>query len=142
MGRIVVAVDGSEQSRAALRWALDEARQRRDGLDVVHAWNFPMVDTAAYGEALAPEVFEEGAKALVDGELAACDTTGVEVTVLLPPAPATGAILEAAKGADLLVVGARGRGGFRGLLLGSISNQIVHHAPCPVVVVPVAGSEA
>lgn len=137
MGRIIVGIDGSEPSRRALRWALDEARRRQGSVEVVHAWHFPVVDPYPYyGPELQPEVFEQAAGELVQAELAAVDTAGVEVARHVTPAPAATALLEAAKGADLIVVGSRGRGGFTGLLLGSVSTQVVHHAPCPVVVVP------
>lgn len=136
MSRIVVGVDGSARARHALQWAADEARSRHATLEVVHAWSIPVLDEAAYGQNLDPEMLEEAAREVLERELASVDTAGLELTRALPAERAAKAILEAAKGADLLVVGSRGRGGFAGLLLGSVSNQVVRHAPCPVVVVP------
>lgn len=141
-GRIVVGVDGSDGARAALAWALDEARLRRASVDLVHAWHAPApVVPGPYGA--APAVDDEmadsarvAAEKVLEHQLQAADTAGVEVEPLLPSASASDALIDIARGADLLVVGTRGRGGFAGLLLGSVSQQISHHAPCPVVIVP------
>jgi nucleotide-binding universal stress UspA family protein len=139
MERIVVAIDGSEAARQALRWAVDEGRRRQATVDVVHVWHFPTVNPAPNLGDYQPAAFEKAAEELIAAELGAMDTEGVSVETHLLSAPAVSSILEAAKGADLLVVGSRGRGGFMGLLLGSVSNQIVHHATCPVVVIPAPG---
>lgn len=141
-GRIVVGVDGSDGARAALAWGLDEARLRGAAVDVVHAWHAPApVVPGPYGA--GPAVDDEmadsarvAAERVLEHQLQAADTTGVEVEPLLPSASASDALIDIARGADLLVVGTRGRGGFAGLLLGSVSQQISHHAPCPVVIVP------
>jgi nucleotide-binding universal stress UspA family protein len=69
-------------------------------------------------------------------EEAGADESGVEVTTVVRQGQAADAICEEAEGADLLVVGSRGYGGFRGLLLGSVSQQCAHFAPCPVLIVP------
>jgi nucleotide-binding universal stress UspA family protein len=138
MERIVVGVDGSEGGQGALRWAIAEARRRGAVLEVVHAWR------AAYATAnpylALPETdltqLEESEQRVLDHAVCAEDTDGVDVTRVLVFDDAPNALLEAAKGADLLVVGTRGRGGFTGLLLGSVSQAVTHHAPCPVVVVP------
>jgi nucleotide-binding universal stress UspA family protein len=132
---VVVGADASESSRRAIRWAADEARVRGAVLEVVHAWTLlgqPDEGTfnPNYGENEARQVLDAELDALGD----ALDGIEVERTVVCDlGAPA---LLEAGKRADLLVVGSRGRGGFRGLLLGSVSSQIVHHAPCPVAIVP------
>lgn len=141
-GRIVVGVDGSEESVAALRWALEAAGQRGDTVDVIHAWHYPY---AAYAEitgmaaaTVTREDLEETARQVLEislGEAGAAQA-GVVVEPMLVQGGAAAALLEAAVGADLLVVGSRGRGGFSGLLLGSVSQQCAHHGPCPVVVVP------
>ena len=140
MGRIVVGIDGSKGSDEALRFALAEARLRGVGLRIVCAWATP---TAAYaGMAYVPtfdlrDVEEEAAqlklKAAVES-LGADPGVAVE-TVALEGHPAD-TLLAQASGADLLVVGSRGLGGFSSLLLGSVSQQVVHHAPCPVAIVP------
>jgi nucleotide-binding universal stress UspA family protein len=138
---IVVGVDGSDGAREALRFALEEARLRGAAVRAVAAWQVPV---AAYGGALvspdpalvdqlAAEARSAVERALADaGDLAA--DADVD-TVVREGAPAQ-VLLEEADDAVLLVVGSRGLGGFRGLLLGSVSQQCAHHAPCPVVIVP------
>lgn len=138
MERIVVGVDGSETARAALHWALDEARLRSAAVDVVHAWQMPYVSSFPYPmvDVLSGE-FEREARQVLDRMVGGADTSGVPaVEPLLVCDGAARALLDTAKGAELLVVGSRGRGGFTGLLLGSVSQHVVHHASCPVVVVP------
>lgn len=139
--RVVVGVDGSESARQALAWALDEGRARQAEVEVVNAWHPPYVGAYPYDPAaLDLDLFEQGARDLVAGALDGQDLDG------LPSAPkvtivsdtAAQAVIGAAAGADLVVIGSRGRGGFIGLLLGSVSQQVAHHAPCPVVVVPAA----
>ena len=130
--RIVVGIDGSAGAREALRWAADEARVRGIGLEVVHAWSYldqgPPFDTG---------YDEEHARAAVAEELAACGIDAAGVIVTTPCALPAQALVDtaAAEGVVALVVGSRGRGGFAGLLLGSVSQQVVHHATVPVVVV-------
>jgi nucleotide-binding universal stress UspA family protein len=141
--RVVVGVDGSSAALAALAWAVQDAVARRASLEVVHAWHLPYVGTDVYGAmtALKPEVFEEAAQRILEQALAAVDLSGLRSPVvqnLAHDGPAS-AVLSAAKDADLVVMGARGHGGFAGLLLGSASSQVVHHAPCPAVIVPPAG---
>ena len=139
MSRIVVGVDASECSRAALAWALEEARLRRAGVVAVHAWTVPTVSTTH--EALhlididfAP--FREAAQELLEAAIAEVAAgTDVELTTLVTEGPPAPALMAAARDADLLVVGSRGLGGFKELLLGSVSHQVAHHAPCPVVIV-------
>jgi nucleotide-binding universal stress UspA family protein len=148
MGKVVVGVDASPGSLRALEWALEEARLRRASLCVVHAWMLPLI------EAL-PEPWVVGSPSLGPSddevrshvEAAARDVLSASVDRARSAAPeleivaelvegrAPVALLDAAGDADLLVVGSRGRGGFAGLLLGSVSGQCVHHAQCPVVVV-------
>jgi nucleotide-binding universal stress UspA family protein len=132
---VVVGVDGSQSSNRALQWAAQQTR-RRDGaqLDVVHAWTVPPIDRndvwrRAYLEGCAREVLDAEVRSLTDQE-------GFAVRPVLVNAPAAEALIEAASAADLLVVGARGRGGFAGLLLGSVSDRCIVHASCPVAVVP------
>lgn len=139
MGRIVVGVDGSEASDAALGWALEQARRTGDEVQVVYAWHYPEI-----GELLTANPFElqhDELQADAAAQLRhAVDRVGVPPGVRIDPVLAMGrageVLLRAASDADLLVVGTRGRGGVTGLLLGSVSQHCVQHAPCPVVVVP------
>jgi nucleotide-binding universal stress UspA family protein len=139
MGRIVVGVDGSAIADAALRWAVDEARLRGARLDVVHAvWTYPAMATLPAGMA-PPHDFEAqmvaGAEEELREVLARVGVDGVEVDARVVRGAAAPVLVEAAEGADLLVVGSRGRGGFAGLLLGSVSQRVAQLAPCPVVIV-------
>lgn len=145
MERIVVGVDGSESSRRALRWAVAEARRRRAGLDIVHAWSLPYGGWGSpyFAGLTDPALFERDAQHLLDREVAGEDVGGLaRVDSILVHDTAAGALLDTAKGADLLVVGCRGRGGFSGLLLGSVSQQVAAHGPCPVVIVTGDGERA
>jgi nucleotide-binding universal stress UspA family protein len=139
----------------ALEWALEEARLRRASLHVVHAWMVPLIDAlpepwAVGSPPLGPsddevhEHLEAAARAVLDASLAEARSAdpGVEVQGELVEARPAAALLAAADDADLLVVGSRGRGGFAGLLLGSVSAECAHHATCPVVVVPAGGTTA
>jgi nucleotide-binding universal stress UspA family protein len=138
-GRIVVGVDGSEASYGALHWAVAEAARRSAGLDVVNAYDYDRV-AAPIGAVLAVDQadLEKASEALVEemvaGALGCVGSRPSAVEVISSSCGAARALIEAANGADLLVVGSRGRGSVRGLLLGSVSQQCVHHAKCPVVV--------
>ncbi len=136
--RIVVGFDGSDHSGRALDLAIEEARLRQATLEVVYAYIVPVYWTAPQYPVELPQVEDDiirEAEALVDKAVADVPAS-VEVKRVIARGPAAHVLLEAAEGADLLIVGSRGRGGFRGLLLGSTSHQLVTHAPCPVVVVP------
>jgi nucleotide-binding universal stress UspA family protein len=133
--RIVVGVDGSEPSYEALRWAFAEAARHDARLDVVNAYDehrsispFGPIGITHHAD------LEAASRALLEKMTAgAPGRVGVE---LLPcPTGAARALLETADGAALLVVGSRGRGTAREVLLGSVSHQCVHHTPCPIVVV-------
>jgi len=149
-GIVVVGVDGSAGAREALRWAVAEARLRQTRLRVVHAWTFdyqPAVG-AGYGYYGYPYVGDElnrtpygldglrqAAEALVERTIFDEVTDAVEIERHVVEGSPVDVLINAVEEDDLLVVGSRGRGGFAGLLLGSVSQQCVHHAPCPVVVV-------
>lgn len=141
MGTIVVGVDGSEGSLAALRFAIEEAKIRGAEVKAVNAWHVP---PAVYGGGWAPtgvdlDEFRKLAEAALQRTLeeVGAGTSGASVTAILREGqPADVLCAEASNADDLLVVGSRGLGGFRGLLLGSVSQQAVHHSACPVVVVP------
>lgn len=135
---VVVGVDGSEPSDAALRCAAKEARLRKAVLKVVHAWHVP---STGYGGYMIPvgtlDDFASDAAKATDEQVSAVlgDNPGIELITEIREGPASRAILDAAKDAELIVVGSRGRGGFSGLLLGSVSSQVAHHAHCPVLIV-------
>jgi nucleotide-binding universal stress UspA family protein len=144
-GRIVVGVDGSEGARRALSWAIDEARLRGWSIVAVHSYMVPPLllspETAPTGPATIPDPglvdrLGDAAEKLLSRELEQADTDGVEVEGAVGTGPAADVLRQAAKDAQLLVVGMRGGGGFLGLLLGSVSQQVAQHAPCPVVLVP------
>jgi nucleotide-binding universal stress UspA family protein len=140
MGRIVVGIDGSDHSKQALRWALDEARLRDASLEVVSAWMLPVYATGygfAPGDLVDPKLIGDGAAAQLEETVAevAGDATGLTLTRKSVEGMAAQVLVEEARGADLLVVGSRGHGGFAGLLLGSVSQQCAQHASCPVVII-------
>ena len=150
MGAIVVGIDGSANARRALAVAAAEARARGARLRVITTWMVPLfegmpmpivggfpVDYGRPYEEICAAV-ESSSRELVEREVAEVlgADPGIEIEPLaLEGAPAT-VLIDASREADLLVVGSRGRGGFKGLLLGSVSQQCVHHAACPVLVVP------
>jgi nucleotide-binding universal stress UspA family protein len=160
MGGIVVGVDGSAPSREALRWAVEEARIRGTLVEAVYVYehtpswqlygyaeSLGAIDTASLDVDAERAEREAAARAeqLVEGELAQIGELGdvqVETVVLEERRPAR-ALVERSRTADMLVVGTRGRGGFAGLLLGSVSHQCSQHAVCPVVIVgePDAGED-
>jgi nucleotide-binding universal stress UspA family protein len=146
MAKIVVGVDGSASSNAALRWALYEARLRGVQLEAVHAFALPEVSTTSQAMHLIETDFAPyraaGAE-IVDKALSEAGAAAepVELERSVVEGPPAAALLDAVREGDLLVVGSRGRGGFAGLLLGSVSEQCAHHAPCPVVIVRSARPE-
>jgi nucleotide-binding universal stress UspA family protein len=134
MSEIVVGVDGSEHAQRALLWAIDEAKLRGAALHLVHSWQFPAPTPLPDG-GLAPADLEGAANAILDDAVALVPD-GVTIRREIANDHAARALIRCSEAADLVVVGARGHGGFTGLLLGSVSEQVVHHARCPVVVVP------
>ncbi len=133
-GRVVVGIDGSDDTRVALRWALEEARLRHAVLEAVIAWQYPpthaVVATSALRFAEAAETV--GRQARQD---AARWAPGVAFTVTVVDEAIVPALLDRSREAALLVVGPHRQGGYRDLLLGSVAHQCAHHATCPVVVV-------
>ena len=130
---IVVGVDGSPNSEQALRWALDEAELRGARVRAVMTWSFLGQDDGGLGMGTTHEV----AQAAVDEIVArvAGDRAGLVDAVPVNDLPVAG-LLAQTPDAALLVVGSRGIGGVKGLLLGSTSREVVEHSTCPVVVVP------
>jgi len=143
-GRIVVGVDGSDHSTAALRWAAAEAKLRSATLEVVHAWTFVPVTTPA-DSSLVPMAWTDNVELLDITRQSAENATAAQVEEILGPdngatvsvveGGSDEALLAAAQDADLLVVGNRGRGNIAAALLGSTSAKVADASPCPVVVV-------
>ncbi|MEU8995379.1 universal stress protein [Streptomyces caniferus] len=146
-GRIVVGVDGSPSSKEALRWAVRQAKLIHAGVNAVIAWEYPPL-YGSIGWLDAPQSLAEDMRVwagqALDDAIREIVTTGdiarVKPTVAYGTAAAV--LLEAARGATLLVVGSRGQGGFSGALLGSVSQHCTQHAPCPVVVIRAGAREA
>lgn len=149
-GTIVVGVDGSAPSVAALRWAAEEAALRDARLVAVHAWTFvppgPIAEPgmmpmpgADFGQQLDTE--RAAAEAELDGAIFAAfpGQPPVEIERKLAEDSAGEALVSEGKDADLLVVGSSGRSGLASVLLGSVSRHVVSHARCPVVVVKAPG---
>ncbi|WP_030565031.1 universal stress protein [Streptomyces aureocirculatus] len=135
--RIVVGVDGSPPSRAALRWAVRQARVTSSVVESLIAWDYPT--TAGWPPLPLPDDFESTFGKTLSEAVAQVtkDEPGVEIRQAVIDGNAAKALITAAQGADLLVVGNRGHGAFTQALLGSVSQHCVHLAPCPVVVVRV-----
>jgi nucleotide-binding universal stress UspA family protein len=141
---IVVGVDGSAEADAALAFAVREARLRRLPLRVVCAWEPSASSYAGEAFAATPDAFvaaEQHAEEVVRAALARIPHDDVEVEALSVEGRAANALVEQAADAELLVVGTRGRGATRRLLLGSVSGEVAHDAPCPVTIVPLAPAE-
>ena len=145
LDRIVVGVDGGANSRRALGLAMNLAEESGGEVVVVHSWEVPFaydpVALTASGWQPQEELFEEQSEKLVAELLADVvderrEGSEVTVSVVRTKSRPAEALLEAATGADAIVVGSRGRGSVRGLLLGSVSQTVLHHSPIPVVVLP------
>jgi nucleotide-binding universal stress UspA family protein len=136
MKKVIVGIDGSKGSRRALEWAVQEARMRGATLDVIYAWHYPYFAAMPTGAAIIDsEMLQEAADRIVEDALAEVDTTDVVVERHVVGGPAAMVLVDRSADADLVVVGSRGRGGFAGLVLGSISQQVASHAHCPVTIV-------
>jgi nucleotide-binding universal stress UspA family protein len=141
MGGIVVGVDGSAHAVDALRFAIEECRFRSCPLLVVEVWQLPFIAEDVGTEAAAvmdeparqraAQVLQAQVDKALDGKPAP-ENMQVELRTGHP----VEVLVRLGRTADLLIVGARGRGGFRQLLTGSVATQLVNHAPCPVTVVP------
>lgn len=140
--RVVVGVDGSEQGWSALAWAADEASLRGALLRVLHACEAPSEDPRK-ASTVSPSVAEQ-AEGIIDAARSrvAAHHPSLEVRVDATGDRAPYALIEASCSADLLVVGARGLGGLRSLVLGSVSQRCIRYAHCPVVVVRSEVTEA
>lgn len=134
--RIVVGVDGSSSSREALRWAVRQAALTGSVVDAVIAWRDPanyggyawLITDVAYSELAAKTLIETVNSIVPEG-------SAVTVRQHVTEGSPARVLLDAADGADLLVLGSHGHGGFSGMLLGSVTYHCVHSAPCSVVVI-------
>jgi nucleotide-binding universal stress UspA family protein len=134
--RVLVGVDGSAPAHAALEFAVGEARLRGAVLEAVLAVQLPdyaWIDP--YGVRTPEEDALQRAREKLDRMLASVHTEGLLLDPVVTAVPAPQALVDRSVDCDLLVVGSRGHGGFRGLVLGSVSMQCVLHAHCPVTVV-------
>jgi nucleotide-binding universal stress UspA family protein len=142
-GALVVAVDDSACGRAALRFAVDLARRLQEPLHVVSVWNFvtgtrpPRTSDTTTDPTATEQEWQAAAQSRVEALVAdeVPDPAGADLRVVAVHGNVVPALLEISSSAGHLVVGSRGRGGFSGLLLGSTSDQLVHHATCPLTVV-------
>lgn len=144
MPGIVVGVDGSDHSRHALAWAMREAEMRHVPLQVltVHPppvrpatriyWGIPSFPDNSFD----PEEAQAATQQFVDSVAQEVDGAVPQASVSVVTGDASEELVNASYGADLLVVGTRGGGGFARLLMGSVSSQVTAHAVCPVVVIP------
>ena len=142
---IVVGVDGSDDSKQALRWAAQQAEITTAPLHVVTAWHLPVAFgtvwqmPATYGRShdLSGVDFSEDAKKTLYGAIE--EVLGKSPSVAVTPQLVAGhparVLIEASQQATLLVVGASGHGGFVGMLLGSVTQHCVSHSACPVLVI-------
>ena len=137
MGSIIVGVDESAGAAAALRWAVREADVRGWSVTAVLAWNYLDQRHAVVGTPFDPAYTEAVAVAALDAIVARTvgADRGASVQQRVVNDHAASALLEASDEADLLVLGARGLGRLKSALLGSVSQQCLHHATCPVAIV-------
>ena len=144
MPGVIVGVDGSDHSRYALRWAIQEAVLRHVPLTVLTVHPDPVRPATGiywglrtYPEnSFDPDLVRAAVQEFVDKVASEDGGTVPEVTVSVATGDAAEELLRASRDADMLVVGSRGGGGFARLLLGSVSSQVMHHAECPVVAIP------
>lgn len=145
-GPVVVGVDASEHSAQSLAYAFDAAQRREAPLVAVHTWNDVIASDGPYAYPFPTDLseVEEAGRTLLDETLAPWRERypDVDVREVLEPGRPVRALLRHAEDAQLVVVGTRGHGGFTGMLLGSTSQALVIHAPCPVVVTRPEGSGA
>ena len=139
MKKIVVGVDGSKASEAALQWAYREAAMAHAELEVLHAWEYPYPVAEPNPTGPRHRMQQHALEELDRSTIALKhlgNRNGVKVQARLAEGSTAKVLLDASADADLIVVGSRGRGGFASLMLGSVSRTIVQHALCPVAVIP------
>lgn len=137
--RVVVGVDGSDNGDKALAWAARHAQRRGAQLDIVLGWQSPAGAVTPMGMAYVPpplEAIKADAEKRLERSLESCNLNEIEHEAIIAERDAASLLCETAEGADLLVVGSRGLGGFKGLILGSVSARCANEGPCPVAIVP------
>jgi nucleotide-binding universal stress UspA family protein len=132
---IVVGIDGSNYSHDALRWAVSEARMRGTSLTLVHSWEMPVIDGKPPYEIPKEPLAERSEHVIRDALAAVPEHEGLEINRQIAESLPARALIDASQNAQLVVVGSRGLGGFKGLLLGSVAQQVADHSACPVVIV-------
>ncbi len=134
---LVVGVDGTPGSLAALEWAAGEARRRGDAVLAVRVWQFP-VNASGFLTDDSIEAMQSDEEEQLELDLfdVLGDNPGVDVYRLVTSGAATKTLFTAAQGADMLVIGSKGHRGLTNVVIGSVSAQVTHYAPCPVVIVP------
>ena len=139
MGKIVVGIDGSEGATDALKWAANEAKLRGSSLQIVYSWQYPLYVTSEpiYMPPPDKELIVHGATDTAQkmATAAGLDAMGISYTIETPQGRPGPEMVRLAADAELMVVGSRGAGSVRELLLGSVSNYCAHHSPCPVVLI-------
>ncbi len=138
MGTIVVGFDRSEQSLNALRWAAEEAALRKANLRVISAWDVPFdFDTTDRSVRPYDRVRQETTTAVEAAieQVVSDPLLRESVEMIIEHGNPTPVLLAQSAEADMIVVGARGTGGFLGLILGSTTDKLTRHAKCPVVIV-------
>lgn len=139
---IVVGVDGSDGGRRALGWAIHEAQARRGTVQAITAWRWDTVGSGP-GEAATVAQAQARAERILDEEVGALSTSaGVAIAAEAVEGRAAPVLTAAARDADLLVLGSHGHSEVYHTVLGSVAEECVRHASCPVVVVPVASDQA
>ena len=144
-GGILVGDDGSPASREAVRWAARLAGRLGTTLHVVRSWaisSAPRPASATGGYVPPLTDFEQAVRERLEADVASLGLPeGTDLRLHVLHGPAGRRLVEASAHAEMLVVGTRGAGGFLGLRMGSTADQVMRHAQCPVVVVPVAGAD-
>ncbi len=135
MAKIIIGIDGSDNSKRALLWALEHSNPD-DELVAVGTWTYPIIPDGFLSYVPPVDIEPDVTRRLTEFVHAIADPMGRTINVVVQTGHAGNALITASESADMLVVGSRGHGGFTGLLLGSVSTYCVHHAKCPVVVVP------
>jgi len=141
---IVVGVDGSQQSKCALRWAEREAVRRGSVLNIVSAYTIPVFAASSMDagySTLDDDLIRGGAEEIVRQARADLEGSQARIRTYIESGDPAGVLLDLSQDAELVVVGTRGRGGFVGRLLGSVSSALPAHSKCPTVVVPLCMSK-